>query len=102
MARNLPGAIALLLATMVAYLVWERSQHSVESAQAAFEHAEPDWNWEGWRKDGLLECQGDSRLRICTVLIWNYENPVTSAQATLAREAAFACSPETCAWVIEP
>ena len=90
-------------------LVLEQVQ-TLDRAQAAFEAANPEWNWEGWRSPEWdhhgghgLHCKDSpaKQVRTCSVLV-----PVFmpgESEDTGGRELkAFACSRKECLWVFEP
>lgn len=94
------SALAVLFAAALA-----GPPRTVETAQTDFERMESMWNWPGWRAAGKLKCinrvkQGDQvLLRTCRVGSSRVD-PFSGVESHY--DAAFACSPETCAWAIEP
>lgn len=106
--KFLNGALVLIVAGLLwatAGVTLSLSSGSVDGAQADFERMESMWNWPGWRTEGKLKCinrvkQGDEvLLRTCRVASGRVD-PFSGVETRY--DAAFACSPETCAWAIEP
>lgn len=80
-------------------IAYTEHYYTVDRAQTEFETNKDNYiyNWDGWRKDGTLNCHGDRNVRSCTLLEETIE-PATGITSNRLR--IIVCSPRECQWAL--